>query len=71
MAIEYQYNYIMNTDNKTTANVDFVDVERATNEDGEYTTKWDVIENRTFIYSPSISRETLDELMQSEVNNYD
>ena len=60
----------MNTDNKTTANVDFVDVERATGEEGEYTTKWDVIENRTFIYSPSILRETLDELMQSEVNNY-
>ena len=68
--IEFQYTYIMNTDNKTTANVDFVDVERATGEEGEYTTKWDVIENRTFIYSPSISRETLDSLMAEEVNNY-
>jgi len=68
--IEYQYTWILNEDGKTTACVDFVDVERATGEDGEYTTKWDIIENRTFIYSPSISRESLDELMQSEVNNY-
>jgi hypothetical protein len=73
--IEYQYKWILNEDGKTTACVDFVDVERATGvdefgNDTEYTTKWDIVENRTFIFSPIVTRETLDSLMDSEVLKY-
>lgn len=74
MAKIYKYTYIKHTDGESRCHVQFIDALWETVEiDGEQveqTTQWNILDGREFVYSPSITQETMNELMESELLNY-
>lgn len=72
--IIYKYTYIKHTDGESRCNVQFIDALWETVEiDGEQVeqaTQWNILDERAFVYSPSISQEIMNELIDAELLNY-